>query len=117
MKPRILYIASPYTSGDTAQNVRNAYLMAEKVRAKGWLPFCPLSSHFWNMISPHPRSYWMQMDLEWVQLCDAVLRIKGSSPGADEEAAMAIGLGKPVYRSFSEVPELSCPLRDKELVS
>ena len=101
----MVYIASPYTQGSTARNVRNQIIAANVLRAKGYLPFVPLLSHFWHLVSPHPYEYWMEMDREWVARCDAVLRLPGDSAGADEEVAVARSLGKPVYYSVYELEE------------
>ena len=100
----LVYIAGPYTKGDAAVNVRNCVLAAEQVRAKGHLPIVPLLSHFWHCMSPHEYRYWMDMDLEWVELyADCVLRLPGESKGADMETALATELGKPVYYSVDEL--------------
>ncbi len=100
----LVYIASPYTLGDVAQNVRESVLVAEQVRAKGHLPFTPLLSHFWNLMSPHERAYWMDMDFEWVLRADCVLRLPGESEGADQEVRLAEQHGKPVYHSVEDLP-------------
>jgi hypothetical protein len=36
--------------------------------------------------------------------CDAVLRVGGASPGADEMVAMAGAANKPVYTGVAELP-------------
>ncbi|MFD1952912.1 hypothetical protein ACFSL6_01645 [Paenibacillus thailandensis] len=38
--------------------------------------------------------------------CDAVLRIGGSSQGADEMVREALGMGKIVYRDLNEIPQV-----------
>jgi hypothetical protein len=55
----VVYIASPYTKGDAAVNVRNSFEVADKLASYGYLPFPPLFSHFWHMIFPHPYEFWM----------------------------------------------------------
>ena len=100
----LIYIASPYTAGDTAINVRESVLAAEQVRAKGHLPIVPLLSHFWHFLSPHDYRYWMDIDREWVLQADAVLRLPGESEGADEEVRLAREHGKAVFRSIDDVP-------------
>lgn len=103
-----IYIASPYSHGDIAINVRLSILAAEKIREKGHLPFVPLLSHLWQMISPHDVGYWMGMDKEWVLECDGVLRLPGESEGADEEVRLAMQHGKKVYRAIREIPDEGC---------
>jgi len=98
-----VYIASPYTKGDVAQNVRNSLEVADKLREAGFLPFAPLLSHFWHVIFPHEYDYWMAMDLEWVVRCDALLRLPGDSAGADKEVAHALENGIPVFFNMADL--------------
>ncbi len=101
-----IYIASPYTKGDVAVNVRTSILAAEQVRAKGHLPFAPLLSHFWHCMSPYEYEYWIAMDLEWALACDAILRLPGESSGADGEVALCKYWGKTIYYSIDDVPTI-----------
>jgi hypothetical protein len=103
MRKKVVYIASPYTKGDCAVNVRNTILMADKLVEAGFLPFWPLSSHFWHLVSPHPYEYWTEMDLEWIYHCDCILRLPGESSGADAEVKFAAAIGIPVLFSFEEL--------------
>jgi hypothetical protein len=103
MKIRTVYIASPYTKGDVAMNVRNSILAAEQVRNAGLLPFCPLLSHLWHCMSPHPYEFWTEMDLEWLEVCDCILRLPGESAGADKEVVYMLKLRKPVFFSIYEL--------------
>ena len=57
-------------------------------------------------MSPKPWSIWTELDLQFLPLCDAVFRIAGESVGADREVARAEGLGKIIYRSLDEVPDV-----------
>ena len=100
---RVVYIASPYTKGDVAENVRRSILFAEQLRDFGYLPYCPLWTHFWHFLSPHPYEYWTKMDLEWLHKCDCLVRIGGESYGADNEVRYMHDLGKPVYYSIQEL--------------
>ena len=86
MKPCI-YIASPYTQGDTALNVRDQIAAAECLREAGALPFVPLLSHLWHLMSPHPYNYWIEMDMDWLHHADAVLRLHGDSAGAEHRGS------------------------------
>lgn len=102
-----VYIASPYTLGDVAINVRKSLAMADELRDAGFLPYCPLLTHFWHMVFPHPYSYWLQMDLEWLRECDCLLRMPGESRGADKEVETMLLLGKPVVYSKGELIALA----------
>lgn len=101
-----MYIACPYSKGDAAVNVRNAILVADQVAGLGWAPFIPVLTHFWHMLSPHDYEFWMKQDMEWLKLCDAVVRLGGESAGADREVRYAISKGIPVYHSVFEVPKI-----------
>jgi hypothetical protein len=102
MKP-VVYIASPYTKGDTAQNVRKPFLIAEELVDAGYLPYPPLYTHFWHYLSPHDYDYWVALDLEWILHCDCILRLPGESSGADNEIKFAQEHNIPVYYSITEL--------------
>ena len=92
-----VYIASPYTLGDIAVNVKLQIDTVDELMNLGFAPFAPLYSHFQHMA--HPRHYqdWIDVDLEWVKVCDCVLRIGGESKGAEGEVELAKQLDKPVF--------------------
>lgn len=92
-----VYIASPYTIGDVAVNVRTQLEMANVLMNYGFAPFAPLYSHFQHMAFPRPYTDWIKIDLEWVKVCDAVLRLEGESKGADGEVKFAQENNIPVF--------------------
>ena len=47
--------------------------------------------------------FWLAYDMEWLKVCDCVLRLDGESPGADKEDELAKKLGIPVYYSIGEL--------------
>jgi nucleoside 2-deoxyribosyltransferase len=98
-----VYIASPYTVGDQALNVRRQIDCFQDLVSEGFVPFAPLVTHFIHMI--HPMSYeeWMKYDFAWIQQCDCVLRLEGHSPGADREVEFAKHLGINVFYSIDEI--------------
>lgn len=98
-----VYIASPYTIGDVAVNVKRQIDCANELINLGFAPFVPLYSHFQHMVHPQPYETWVNLDLEWVGVCDCLLRLDGESKGADGEVKRAIYLGKPVYYSIGEL--------------
>jgi hypothetical protein len=100
-----IYVAGPYTKGDVVINVREAIYAGNNLRALGHTPFIPHLTHFWHFLIPHEIDYWYAYDMEWLELCDAVLRLPGESKGADEEVRRAQELGKPIDFSFSDVPK------------
>lgn len=91
-----VYIAGPYTGGDVARNVANAILIGDAVLKLGHTPHVPHLNHFWHLLHPGGYEQWMGLDLEWLAVCDVLLRLPGESPGADREVAEARRLGLPV---------------------
>ena len=102
MKKKV-YIASPYTKGDTAFNVKVQMDMYSELLDLGFIPFAPLHSHFLHMF--HPKSYdaWMEVDYEWINVCDCILRLPGESHGADLEVLHAHNIGIPVFYSIHDL--------------
>ena len=98
-----VYIASPYTKGDVAVNVKAQLDAADELMNEGFAPFAPLYSHFQHMAHPRPYEDWMKIDFEWVTVCDCLLRLPGESSGADREVELAESLNIPVYYSIDEV--------------
>lgn len=100
-----VYIASPYTIGDVAVNVRESLLVADELVELGFAPYAPLLTHFWHFLSPKSYDTWMKMDREWIMRCDFLLRLPGDSGGADSEVGFALEHDIPVVDSINELLE------------
>lgn len=98
-----VYIASPYTIGDVAVNVRRQMDAVDELIEYGLLPFCPLYYHFQHLVHPRPYDDWLLLDIGWMLQCDAVLRLGGDSVGADKEVETAKENGIPVYYSIEDL--------------
>jgi len=98
-----VYVAGPYSVGDQAVNVKTAISVAEELLNLGHTPFVPHLTHFWHMIYPHAYTTWIEYDLEWLEKCDALLRLEGESYGADKEVRFANAYNIPVYYSIQEL--------------
>lgn len=94
---KTVYIASPYSIGDQADNVRRSLKAADTLLACGYIPFVPLLSHFWHLYSPKAPDVWYKYDNEWVTRCDCLLRLPGESVGADNEVKLAFDNDIPIY--------------------
>lgn len=71
-----VYIASPYTRGDQALNVRfQMRTWQELMNDEMVLPIAPLWSHFQHLVYPRPYQDWIDYDLELIERMDAVLRL------------------------------------------
>lgn len=128
LKPWV-YIASPYTKGDAAINVRAQLVAFDALLDLGVIPVAPLFSHFQHLFLPRDYRDWIELDLEVIQRCDACLRlaavaeVKNGKPyhqwessGADGEVAEFFRLGRPVFESLDEIREwlASRPQRSAE---
>ena len=95
-----VYIAGPYTKGDTVVNIRNALEAADEIIRRGYVPFIPHLNGFWHLVAPKSYSFWMGYDMVWLEKCDCVLRLPGESHGADMEVENAIDMGIPVFETM-----------------
>ncbi len=100
-----VYIASPYTIGDIAMNVKLQIDTVDQLINLGFVPFAPLYYHFQHMMHPRSSDDWMALDLEWLDSCDAVLRLPGASFGADREVECAESKGKPIFMDVESLIE------------
>ena len=55
------------------------------------------------MLFPRPYEFWLELDNQFLPICQAVLRLPGHSQGADKEVHLAETLGIPV---FTEIDDL-----------
>lgn len=100
---KLVYIACPYTRGDTAVNVHNAIQAANRVVELGAIPYVPVWTHFWHLITPHPWEFWIELDKYFVSLANCILRLDGESKGADLEVKQALQEGKPVFYHLEDL--------------
>ena len=98
-----VYVAGPYTKGDVAINIRNAFEAADKLATLGYAPFVPHSTHFWHMLFPRPYEFWLELDNQFLPCCDVLLRLPGESSGSDKEVALALKYKMPVFYSIDEL--------------
>ena len=98
-----VYIASPYTIGDVAVNVKLQMDVFDELANAGFCPFAPLWSHFQHIAHPRVYTDWIKFDIEWELTCDCLLRLEGESKGADGEVQLAIDNGIPVFYSIGEL--------------
>lgn len=104
---KTVYIASPYTKpeGKQEENTLESFRIASELIDLGFTPYAPLWSHYLDIHHPKDYKTWLDLDFEWLEKCDCVLRLPGESSGADQEVKLAEKLGIPV---FYDVEELKC---------
>jgi len=98
-----VYVSGPYSLGDTIQNIRLAIDAADRLLKAGYTPLVPHLNYTWDIAYPHSYTTWLNWCLEWIPVCDCLLRIYGESPGADAEVELAQSLGIPVYYTISDL--------------
>ena len=92
-----IYVAGPYTTGDTEANVAEAIRITNLLLDMGHTPFCPHLSHYLEAAQPRPYEQWMAWCMPWVDVCEVLYRMDGISPGGDDEVDRAKLNGIPVY--------------------
>lgn len=112
----LVYIAGPIRKGDIWRNVAqadDAMLALMRAGASVVNPMLScwsgLAGQHGALTGPHasghgafrdlPADTWLEMDLEMVRRCDAVLRLPGESVGADGEVACAEACAIRVFHS------------------
>lgn len=110
-----VYIASPYTKGDAAINVRFQMQTWDELFQLGFTPIAPLWTHFQHLHSPRPYKDWTAYDNAIISRCDVCLRLdavdervgyrQSESSGADAEIALFRSLGKPVFTCIDNLVE------------
>lgn len=97
-RPKI-YVAGPMTgSGDPYRNVAEALRLATALWDAGWCPIVPHTSSLWAMVgAPFAGAEWLTYDFQLLTDCDAMARLPGVSPGADQEEGFSQHFQKPIY--------------------
>lgn len=104
MSKRKVYIASPYTLGDVAKNVKAQIDTANDLYELGFNVFTPIvAAHFQHMVHPRNWDFWLELDYEWIDVCDCLLRLDGESAGADLEVEYAKRKDKKVFYNIVDL--------------
>ncbi len=98
-----VYVAGPISQGDTLVNIRRGIEAGQELWRLGYVPYIPHLDALWHLFYPKGYDGWIPYDLEWLKLCQAVVRLPGESWGADTEEDAARQLGIPVYHSVQEL--------------
>lgn len=94
-----VYVAGPYTA-DPASCTAAAIAAGDELLRAGHEPFVPHLSHYWHRLhTEHGYEAWMRLDLAWVAVAEALVRLPGESSGADREVELALQRGIPVFAS------------------
>ncbi len=113
-RPKV-YVSGPISLGDHVKNIRMGIDAGEELYQNGFIPYIPHTDFLWGLVYEHSWEGWMDIDLEWVKACDALLRLPGESRGADWEVEVATQLLKPVAYSVPQLIDIYYPKEHKEL--
>ena len=118
----LILIAGPYKSGTggdpaaMAANLKKLEAAAWPVFEAGhvpmigeWVALPVLHSAGATVHDPLAEDVLYPTAQRLLQHCDAVLRLRGESAGADLDVATAERLGLPVYHDVAEIPRASVP--------
>lgn len=104
MRPLHIYVAGPIGKNDEGRRrrVEAALDVGRQLLRHGLCPFVP---HLWAAALADADDLlgyeeWLKYDTAWINRCDAVLRMRGESPGADREVAFAEERGIRVFYSI-----------------
>jgi hypothetical protein len=90
-----VYVAGPISS-DVFEGVHRGFAAGKQMFEDGMAPFIPHADAFWFLGEGNWNAY-LEYDLEYVSVSDAVFRLAGASKGADLECDIAVSLGIPVF--------------------
>jgi hypothetical protein len=107
-----IMVAGPYRSGTSdpeqrAMNLRRMNDVAHAVFRKGHVPVIGVNMALPIIECAGPEKYeeiMTPLSLSLAERCDAVIRIGGSSAGADAEVASFRARGLPVFGAVEEIP-------------
>lgn len=110
-----IMISGPYRTGAKTEADRETNLLAMnrvayQVFRKGHIPIIGVNLALPVIQTVGPETYdavMMPLSLALADRCDAILRIGGFSPGADDEVERVRARGGSVYYSVAEIPEAS----------
>ena len=108
-----IMIAGPYKTGAKTPAELEANLLAlnraaYQVFLKGHVPIIGVNLALPVIQAAGPQVYgsvMMPLSLALADRCDAILRIEGFSPGADDEVERVRARGGRVYHSVAEIPD------------
>ncbi|KKN80422.1 hypothetical protein LCGC14_0330150 [marine sediment metagenome] len=90
-----VYIAGTMTNGGKGydmKSITDAIKVYIKLIEMGFVPHCPQLTMFCDFVDPGriTHAQWLELDKNYIDDCDVVLRMPGESVGADIECAYAI---------------------------
>lgn len=102
MRPTLVYIAGPLTTGGARawDNMVRALEAGARVAALGCSPMLTHWTWAVHHLAPLSHEDWLTLCLRQLEVADCVLRLPGESVGTQLEIDRATELGRPVYDSL-----------------
>jgi hypothetical protein len=106
---RRVYVSGPLTDGgrlspdEIVLNMQRAAALGAAVLKAGMAPVIPHLSAAHPCLMEIHWALWMEADLAWLEMADAVLRMPGASQGTNEEVACAREFGIPVFTTLADL--------------
>lgn len=96
-----VYVAGPMSVGDQYENIQAGIRAGKSLLADGYAPMVPhLDAYMYIGVAGDSRvglEEMLDVDFAWISVADAVLRLPGSSTGADREVVFARNEGVSVF--------------------
>lgn len=103
-RPRI-YISGPISKGDKFDNLNQASDAHKWLIDNGFAPLNPILTMLIPWADDVEHKTWMECDLPWVEMADALFRLPGESDGADQEVRFARENDVPVFTDLDDLKE------------
>ena len=105
-KPLKIYVAGPYRANNAEEiknNIARADAIAKELALLGHTPFVPHTMiDPWQNDSRFSFEKIMELDSEWLKVCDALFYVSPST-GADQEMEYAKKFGLLIFTSLEEL--------------
>lgn len=97
-----VYVAGPMLgSGNPYVNIHRGLEISMTILDRGMAPYIPHLTAILEMTQgERSRDTWLELDKAFLLACDAMLRLPGESPGADQEVVWAVAANIPVFMSL-----------------
>ena len=103
MRKLLVYIAAPYTHPDPIENTHIAIQAWKKLHDAGIDAIVPHTTLLLHLMYPSHVEVWYGYDMTILEHCDAVIRLKGASVGADKEIEHADECEIPVFKEIDNM--------------
>lgn len=100
-----VYVAGPMTgSGNPYSNIYDGLNVGIRLLDAGFAPYVPHLTCILEMTQgQRERDVWLSLDRAFLLTCEGLLRLPGTSPGADDEVRWAKDAGIPVFYSVGDL--------------